>query len=386
MKRISCSPARLFSMPACLFLLITSPFAQSDGAGKLPVLMERDREIIAVVSQGQEKKVEKTTPLTPLASFEGSWVAKGDGFSSKLTYEWALPGVLLRSRNELRNEAGQLFRQYEGHYAWDPALSKIVFLTLGSDGELHRGEAEWRDGQLWHAATVSGGKITGYRSVLGVVGKELYYRAKYERSATDKDVLGSTPLVYRRLVGAQTSPAQLEITLKHNDQGEQQTRQQLERLLSAYDVSNWIFTRKLIIESGFNVIPHSHPILTLNTRHLKDDDLLLSTFVHEQLHWYLNEKPQETEEAYKELRMMFPKAPVGFPEGGNNEEWTYKHILVCYLEYQAIRELLGELKAKQVMEFWATDHYTWIYKTVLEREREIGSLLRKHKLVPVRRA
>jgi hypothetical protein len=195
----------------------------------------------------------------------------------------------------------------------------------------------------------------------------------------------SSVVLLGQLIIAQTAPTQLEITLKHNDQREQQTEQQLRRILSAYDISNWIFTRKITIESGFNVIPHSHPVLTLSTRHLKDDELLLSTFVHEQLHWYLGEKPKETEEAYKELRSVFPKAPVGFPEGGNDEESTYKHILVCYLEYQAIKGLLGELKAKQVMNFWATDHYTWIYKTVLEQEREIGSLMRKHKLAPVRR-
>jgi hypothetical protein len=188
-----------------------------------------------------------------------------------------------------------------------------------------------------------------------------------------------------QLVTARTASPQLEISLKHNDQREVQTKQQLQRLLSAYDVSNWIFTRKVVVESGFNVIPHSHPVLTLSTRHLKDDELLLSTFVHEQLHWYLGEKPKETEEAYKELRSMFPKAPVGFPEGGKDEESTYKHILVCYLEYQAMKGLLGELKARQVMDFWATDHYTWIYKTVLERGREIGSLMRKHKLIPIRR-
>ena len=183
---------------------------------------------------------------------------------------------------------------------------------------------------------------------------------------------------------AQTTPVQLEIGLKNNDQREQQTKQQLQRLLSAYDVSDWIFTQKIIIESGFNVIPHSHPVLTLSTRHLKDDELLLSTFVHEQLHWFLVENPKETEDAYKELRSLFPKVPVGFPEGARNEESTYKHIIVCYLEYQAVKGLLGELKAKQVMGFWATDHYTWVYKTVLEREREIGSLVRKHKLFPVR--
>ena len=184
---------------------------------------------------------------------------------------------------------------------------------------------------------------------------------------------------------AQSNSLKLEVTLKHMDDRERQTEQQLRRLISSYDLSKWVFTRIIAIESGYNVIPHSHPVLTLSTRHLKDDELLLSTFVHEQLHWYLGYKSKETEAAYKELTAMFPKVPVGFPEGGNNEESTYKHILVCYLEYQAVKELLGELRAKQIMEFWSTDHYTWIYKTVVEREREIGSLLRKHKLLPVSR-
>ncbi len=185
---------------------------------------------------------------------------------------------------------------------------------------------------------------------------------------------------------SQTNSTQLDITLKHNDQREQQTRQQLQRLLAAHDLSNWIFTRRIIIESGFDVIPHSHPVLTLSTRYLKDDELLLSTFVHEQLHWYLTERPKETEAAYNELKTMFPKVPAGFPEGAANDESTYKHLLVCYLEYQAIKELLGELRSRQVMQFWATDHYTWIYRTVLERGREIGALMRKHKLLPLRRA
>lgn len=183
---------------------------------------------------------------------------------------------------------------------------------------------------------------------------------------------------------AQTA-TQIEITLKSDTERERQTRGQLQRLLNTYDLSNWLFTRKVLIDGGFNVIPHSHPVLTLNSRHLKDDELLLSTFVHEQLHWYISSSREETDAAYNELRTMFPRVPVGFPEGANNEESTYKHILVCFLEYQAIKGLLGELRSKQVMQFWATDHYTWIYRTVLEREREIGALMRKHKLIPVRR-
>jgi hypothetical protein len=193
-------------------------------------------------------------------------------------------------------------------------------------------------------------------------------------------------IIVSHMAMAQSASVPLEISLKHDDQRERQTRQQLQRLLSTYDLSNWTFTRKVIIESGFDIIPHSHPVLTLSTRHLKDDELLLSTFVHEQLHWYLTQNDKETEDAYKELKSMFPKVPVGFPEGARDEESTYKHILVCYLEYQGVKQLLGELKARQVMEFWAVDHYTWIYKTVLEREREIGALMRKSKLLPVKRA
>jgi len=110
--------------------------------------------------------------------------------------------------------------------------------------------------------------------------------------------------------------------------------------------------------------------------------LLLSTFLHEQIHWFLAQNHKNTEEAKKELRLMFPRAPVSFPEGAKDEESTYLHLIVIYLEYRADRELLGELKARQVMEFWATDHYTWIYKTVLERARDIGNIVFKHKLIP----
>jgi len=42
------------------------------------------------------------------------------------------------------------------------------------------------------------------------------------------------------------------------------------------------------------------------------------------------------------------------------------------------------LRTKQVMDFWATDHYTWIYQTVISRSREIGQIIRERKLMPAR--
>ena len=174
-----------------------------------------------------------------------------------------------------------------------------------------------------------------------------------------------------------------DIALKQGSKAEEQTKDQLQRLLKSYDLSKWIFTKSILIDE--KSIPHSHPVLTLSARHLKDDDLLISTFVHEQIHWFLVQKDKETREAIKELRTLFPKVPVSPPEGARDEDSTYLHLLVNYLEYRADRELLGELKAKQVMDFWATDHYTWIYKTVLERARDIGNIMFKNKLVPATR-
>ena len=186
------------------------------------------------------------------------------------------------------------------------------------------------------------------------------------------------------LVGAvaTTAAAQdsVDIRLVHGSATEQQTRDQLQRLLKAYDVSRWIYTKSIAIDDA--AIPHSHPVLTLHTRHLKDDALLLSTFVHEQFHWFLDQKETETTQAIKELRQRFPSVPTAPPDGANGEESTYLHLLDCYLEYRVDQQLLGELVTRQVMEFWAADHYRWVYRTVLDRTRDIGEIVAKYKLRP----
>jgi hypothetical protein len=187
------------------------------------------------------------------------------------------------------------------------------------------------------------------------------------------------PVIFLLLSITAFAQDKIEIALKSGTPREVQTKEQLQRLLKTCDLSKWIFTRSILIDE--KAIPHSHPVLTLHTRHLKDDDLLLSTFVHEQLHWFLVQNDQETKEAMKDLRTTFPKVPVGFPDGAENEESTYLHLLVNYLEYRADRELLGELRARQVFEFWASDHYRWVYKTVLERTRDIGDIAFRHKII-----
>jgi hypothetical protein len=191
-------------------------------------------------------------------------------------------------------------------------------------------------------------------------------------------LLASAVLLSPLLAGS-AGPEPITISLAHDKPAERQTKAQLERLLATYDLEHWTFTRTLMIDE--DAIPHSHPVLTLHTRHLKDDDLMVSTYIHEQMHWFLSQHRQKSDAAFADLRAKYPKIPVGFPEGSNDERGNYEHLAVVYLEYRADRQLLGELRAREVMEFWSHDHYTWIYRTVLEQARDIGEILLKQGLL-----
>lgn len=181
----------------------------------------------------------------------------------------------------------------------------------------------------------------------------------------------------------QDRETKLKIALIKGTSPEQATKQQLLNLIQKYDISKWIYTDSIHVEDGMNVIPHSHPVLTLNTRHIKDDELLLATFIHEQFHWYLDLMPKESKAIYQELIKIFPQVPNTFPAANSDKESTYYHLVVCALEYISLKELLGELKARQLIDFWATDHYTWIYRTVLDQTQVINKVLKKHQLLPI---
>lgn len=178
---------------------------------------------------------------------------------------------------------------------------------------------------------------------------------------------------------AQSEPKfNLTIRTAHDSVPELATKAQLERLIAANDLSQWTFTHEIVIDE--KSIPHSHPVLTLHARHLKQDDELLSTYLHEQLHWFLTRHPVETQAAEDDLRKLYPNVPVGYPEGAQDTESTYLHLLVCQLEQQADRVVLGDQRTTEVMQFWAGDHYRWVYRTVIQDEAKIEDILKRNHL------
>ena len=161
----------------------------------------------------------------------------------------------------------------------------------------------------------------------------------------------------------------LIIELAGGTEAEAAVAAQLRGLVDRYDIGGWIRTDRVRIEEGTN--PHSHPVLTLHTRHRGDDHALLSTFLHEQFHWLEDGNP-DFRAAMERFAEIWPDAPAGSPEGARDRESTYRHLVVCDLELQAMESLVGSARAREIL--GANRHYTWIYRTVMEdpRVREVN--------------
>lgn len=168
----------------------------------------------------------------------------------------------------------------------------------------------------------------------------------------------------------------IDIELASGTAREQAAETQLRRLLETHDLEPLIFTTRVRIEGG--VIPHSHPVLTLNTRHLDDDERQLATFIHEQMHWYSLEIGEPFGAALADLRGAYPEVPVGGDQGARSVHSSYLHLIICQLEHDALMRYLGPERARQVIA--QMDVYRWVYDKVLNDEPTIRSVMTRHGL------
>jgi hypothetical protein len=187
--------------------------------------------------------------------------------------------------------------------------------------------------------------------------------------------IAATVVVGLVATAAAQGPA-IKIELAHGTEREHRTRDTLQRTLAIYDLKKYTFTKRVVIEE--RAINHAFPVLTLNVGFASSPDDLLSSYIHEQLHWHLRDLESRQRSAVAELRRWYPKVPVGLPEGAENEYSTYGHPVDCYLEIQADRELLGPTRATAVIA--NKPYYTWIYSTILRDEDRIGSIVNRYEL------
>ena len=82
------------------------------------------------------------------------------------------------------------------------------------------------------------------------------------------------------------------------------------------------YTRLVRVVPGGDTF--SHPILTLGNRFADNEDVLLSTYLHEQMHWYLwylgTPERDPVAPFLDELVRRYPEAPTELPDGARNYE------------------------------------------------------------------
>lgn len=189
-------------------------------------------------------------------------------------------------------------------------------------------------------------------------------------------------LLFALLSAAIVAPASardVDVRLKHGTESEKLTEQQFRRVTAEHDLSPWIQTRSIVFDE--ETIPHSHPVLTLHTRHLDDDGLFISTFIHEQMHWWLGNHPRQTALAIRDLKARYKTLPVGYPDGANSLQASYEHLLVIYLELEGARDVLGAAEASRVLAFWEGDHYKKLYRIVAADRAPILEIMKKRGLL-----
>ena len=158
----------------------------------------------------------------------------------------------------------------------------------------------------------------------------------------------------------------------------------LTALFDTYGLERFLYAETVQVEDG--VIPHSHPVLTLSPRtvgaqYLEDSIALLAAYIHEQMHWFslLESHGENGRLAIRRFEALYPGLPTDRPGGCGSTFSTYLHILVNWLEFEGLRDVLGEARARR--EIASRSFYTAVYKVVLEHDEEIRTVLSAHNLL-----
>lgn len=143
----------------------------------------------------------------------------------------------------------------------------------------------------------------------------------------------------------------------------------VEHLVAQFDIP--MFTTDILIQRG--AIPHSHPIITLNTRSL-DPIEVLGTFVHEQMHWFVDSRPNK-QTVLAHLANAY-STPAEFD---SRQESFLEHIVVCWNTRNFLKTMIS---ATQLDQFYrASRPYPQIERLVETRFEEVGTILGRHSMI-----
>jgi hypothetical protein len=178
----------------------------------------------------------------------------------------------------------------------------------------------------------------------------------------------------------------VDIDLDHARREGDRVRDMLAALRRRHDLSRYEYTAFVRIVPGGDTF--AQPVLTLGNRFADTEDALLSTYLHEQMHWYLwylgTPDRDMVAPFMDELVRRYPDAPTVPPEGARGYDATYLHLVVNWLEIAATGEFIGRESAVAVARVQRS--YRWLYRTVLRDWDALGELYERHDIVPIQHA
>jgi hypothetical protein len=190
-----------------------------------------------------------------------------------------------------------------------------------------------------------------------------------------------------RFSAAMPQPDDLQITLDFStvQRNAERVRAMLLDARARFGLARFEYCKQVRIAP--TEIPYSHPQITLNTW-VRDDLGLLSMVLHEQMHWYVtwysHAHAPQWRQLFERLRERYPSVPVADAGGGNDEFSTYLHLLVNWLEIEAVSQFIE--RDRMLSHVRALHFYRWIYQTVIDDWETLGALYREQGLLPMRLA
>lgn len=196
----------------------------------------------------------------------------------------------------------------------------------------------------------------------------------------------NTLLVSLLLSGCASQPNQEELPLGlevSEVRGNRRTavmKQNVLHLAQVYDLTPFLYSKKIEITSEAQ--SKAFPVITLNARFSEKPNKILSQWLHEEMHWWVRQHPEQMKAAIRELNKVWPKVP---PEGRvKSATATYSHLIICWLEQEALTFYLGKTNARNILrEFIKKDRiYPWSNSQVLNQGHVIKKVVHRHKLLP----
>lgn len=172
------------------------------------------------------------------------------------------------------------------------------------------------------------------------------------------------------------------IDLSYAERNAVAVRESLIALRTKYALGAYEYCREVVITP--TVIPYSHPVIRLTTGYWTET-ALLANYIHEQMHWYVtwysHKHTNQWRAVWEALEQRYPDPPIGRGEGAETLASTHLHLIVNWLEIEALGSLIGAEAARAHVA--NLHYYRWIYASVIRDWQALTELYTSHHLLPI---